>query len=249
MVCNYMKPGYIYGLGMLLLMLVMGLKCKPPVDDPTIDFKYDYFPLKVGHTYIYDVDSVTYDDFTGRVDTVNYQLRMFFESTFLDSENRIAYRIEVNKRNTDQSNWEAHAVWFANRTASTAERVEDNLRFINMTFPPKLDKTWNGNGYLDIEGGRCLADYDDWEFTYIELDQPKTVNNILYDSTLTVEQINDTTENLLEMQFSFETYAKNIGLIEKEFWSLETQIIVTEPWAKKAQCGFILKMRLNSFIP
>ncbi|MCH8330922.1 MAG: hypothetical protein IH946_06015 [Bacteroidetes bacterium] len=235
----------------VILLVLVASKCNEP-GTLDVDYNYEYFPLKLGQTVIYDVDSVFLDDFTlpPTFDTTTYQIKETVESTFIDNEGRISHRIVRYKRYDTTSVWKDNAVWFATRTNSRVELVEDNNRFIKMTFPAKEGKKWLGNVYLDIATEKCLPDYDNsnWEYEILEIDKRYSINGLDFDSTLIVEQINDTTDNLVEMHYSFERYAKGVGLIEKEFWHLWTNNLVFKPWLVRAECGFVIKIRINSFI-
>ena len=52
--------------------------------------------------------------------------------------------------------WILGDVWTQKRTTNTAERVEENVRFIKMEFPVKDGGTWQGNAYNML---------GDWEWT------------------------------------------------------------------------------------
>jgi len=61
-----------------------------------IDYKYSYFPLEIGHTLIYELDSILYSPLyiNGR-DTVHWELKEVVESKFIDVEGRDAFRLIV----------------------------------------------------------------------------------------------------------------------------------------------------------
>jgi hypothetical protein len=119
-------------------------------DEPVyVDAGYDYFPVKIGHTLIYDVDSIVYDDFfvPTRIDTFRFQIREVIESQFTDNSGKPALRIERFKRTNDTLNWNIANVWVANLTATTAERVENNTRYLKLVFAARAGRTWDGNTY------------------------------------------------------------------------------------------------------
>ena len=71
--------------------------------------------------------------------------------------NETNYRIEEFKR-TDSSAWAINNVFSVKQTDTNTEKVENDLRFIKLVFPPKVDKTWNGHIYLDVVD-QPLLDY------------------------------------------------------------------------------------------
>ena len=226
-------------IGLLSFVLLLN-SCKK--DDPfQPDFKYDYFPVDSGHWVIYDVDSIFFDDFNMRVDTFHYQIRELIESTFIDNENRETQRIERYRREDSASLWQITDVWFANRTRTVAEKVEENLRFIKLVFPLEEGKTWFGNQYIDATGE--LEWMEEWEFEITALDEAETINGMALDSVLTVSQTDQ--ENPLEKIFAEEKYARGVGLVYKELWHLEKQNF-SAPWTE-AEKGFILKMTVHDY--
>ena len=163
-----------------------------------------------------------------------------FESTFVNDAGQLTHRIERFRRDSSSLPWDILDVWEANLTKTRAEKVEENLRYIKLIFPPIVDATWEGNAYI-----ACEDDLDwlcDWEYTYIAVDVPKTVGGIAFDSTLTVFHIDDSS-NLLQYIYSYEYYAKGVGLISKTLIHLERPGL-TGPYDK----GFILVMDIESYV-
>ena len=139
----------------------------------------------------------------------------------------------------DTTAWLIKDIWFATRTATRLEVVEENLRFIKLVFPPYEEATWKGN--LFINAIDDLAWYADWEYEFTGVDESKTVGGISFAKTLTVLQI-DYSENRLEYIYGLERYATKVGLIYKELIHLERSTF-SGPWEK----GFILIMTVNSY--
>lgn len=168
---------------------------------------YEYFPNDAGVWVEYKVDSITYDDQFGH-DTFNFELRETIESKFIDTEGRDAQRIERYKRADSSATWKIADVWYANLTNTTAEKVEENVRFVKLSFPLKLDEPWDGNRFNTIE---------EQNYEVIEVNEPYSINGMSFDSTVTVLQIDFT--SLVSEDYSIEVYAKNIGLVHKKFIS------------------------------
>lgn len=215
----------------LVLCVMMGgvYSCKKDVAPP-VDVGYDYFPINVGHWIIYDVVSIEHDAPVNKHDTSLFQIKEVIESTFLDNENREAQRIERYIRSNSTLPWVIKDVWFSNLTTATAEKVEENARFIKLTFPISLGKTWDGNNFNS---------QDIWNYEYTEVDVSYTINNLSFDSTVTVLQIDE--ENLIEKNYALEIYAKDVGMIYKELILLETEVDGT------ITIGSELTMKLGSY--
>ena len=62
----------------LLLFVSFLICCGDSTNKPVYLKPSDYQPLKIGVWYIYDVDSITYNDFTTpvTVDSINFQLNV-----------------------------------------------------------------------------------------------------------------------------------------------------------------------------
>src|SRR5574337_305543 len=169
---------------------------------PAIDMGYGYFPNTPGKYVVYDVDSIVMNSFTKTVDTFKFQLKEIIESVYTDNSGRPALRLERYRKNYsktipyNQMTWTLTDVWSENRTPTTAEKVEENIRFVRLVFPVAQNKKWNGNVYNSI---------GEWDYTYTEIDKAKTITGITFDSTLTVLQNNQ--ENLIDKQYYQEMYA------------------------------------------
>lgn len=231
-----------------LLTIVFIFSCKRKVDDSVIrEYKFEYFPLAVSNWIIYDVDSITYNDIdTPAIVTISsYQIREEITSTFLENENRVAYYIERQRKNNGDSVWNPFDAGYAYLTSNTAERVEDNLRFIKLMLPPIKDREWKGNVYIGATAE--LAWYADWNYTYSEIYNSRTYNGLNFDSTLYIIQVNDTIDDFTKMKYSSEIYAKNVGMVYKKIMKLEKQTLAKENWVEKATKGFILEMKINDY--
>ncbi len=182
--------------------------CKKETAIP-VDMGYKYFPVNTGHWVIYNVDSISYNDFTHQVDSFRYQIKELVESDFYDNSGRLSQRVERYIRYSDTSEWKIKNVWCETLTASCAERVEENLRMIKLVFPVKDSAAWNGNSYNNL---------GEQKYTYCNVHAPVTINAIFLDSTVTVLQKDFT--SIISEDFQQEVYAAHIGLAYKKYVSL-----------------------------
>ncbi len=205
---------------------------------PTPDMGYNYFPNQVGKYVVYDVDSI-YKDI--RTDTFKFQIKEKIESIFMDNQNRPTIRLERYKKNYNPSipyssmAWIFQNVWTENRTNTTAEKVEDNIRYIKLAFPIKQNQSWNGN---------AQNIFDKWTYTYDYFDVAKSVGNLQFDSVLQVNQFDDESQVLTQRQFYVEKYARNVGMIYKKIIDVESQpnsIWPTLPYGQDSIAAFFSK--------
>ena len=197
----------------LCFFLLLTFSCKREVEVAP-EMGYDYFPTKIGQWVIYDVDSIFYDSFKQFAFHYHYQIKEIIESDFLDNSGKTTQRIERYRRDNDSMPWIIKNVWYANRTATTAEKVEINNRFIKLIFPLKADKIWNGNSYNTIGS---------WDYQYTDINTFATIGNLYFDSTVTVTQTGYN-DPIINTQLGKEVYAKHVGMIYREYTNLEIKI-------------------------
>ena len=125
-----------------LLSVFLLLSCKKDVEVPP-DVGYSYFPDRVGKYVIYEVDSTRQNDSLDVDTTYHYLLKEVIESIITDNEGRPSLRIERYVKYYDplvpysQMQWTLKDVWMATLTSTTAETVEENVRYLKLVFPLK----------------------------------------------------------------------------------------------------------------
>lgn len=191
----------------VLLLLVLN-SCKRNVGEP-IDLKHEYFPTEIGKWVIYDVVDIRHDI---NHDTFNYQIKEVITADFLDNEGRLAQRVERFVRDSASLPWAIKDVWSSVRTTRTAEKIEEDERFLKMSFPIDFFKSWNGNVYNQ---------QINWEYFFDSIDYQSTVGTFVFDSLVRVNQ--RTNYNVVEYEKAYEIYAKNIGLVEKILVDLDVR--------------------------
>jgi hypothetical protein len=186
-------------------MLLPLSSCKK--DAPVTNFSgHSYFPLHLGHTVIYQVDSIVKSEFNlGQIDTFRFQIKEVVESFFTDMEGRLTARLERYKRNHPSEPWVIHKVWTANLLSNRAEKKEDNITYIKLVFPPRLNLRWNGNAFNEL---------GEQDYVITSVHAPEVVNTIAFDSVLTVLQADE--DNIVYKKYEVEKYAAGTGMIYKE---------------------------------
>jgi hypothetical protein len=187
-------------------------------DEPAPDLGYTYFPDKVGHYVIYEVDSTAKDDGVGFDTTYRFQVKEVIQSIYTDNSGRPTMRLERYRKNYDpnvpysQQTWTGPRIYSANLTNTTGERIEENIRYTRITFPVKRGTTWNANANNVLEG---------WESKFTSVHQPEIVNGFSFDSVATVKEHIDT--NIVTYKFAVAKYAKNVGLVYRQLILLNRQ--------------------------
>lgn len=229
----------------LVSMVLLTVVCCNKTDNFHITYHYDYFPVEIGKYVAYDVDSIIYTYVSGGTpqrDTVKYQTKELIADTFYDNQNQVNYRLEVYRRNNASENWSIWKVWSTKMNTINAQKDEDELNFIKLVFPPKEGATWEGNIYLPETDPYKV--FRNWNYTYLSVHQPYTVNGLNFDSTLTVNQVD--AQLAIEKTFRKEVYAKNVGLIEQQWEYLTTQTVPAN-YTNGNLNGFRIRMRVFEY--
>ena len=202
----------------LVTIALITVCCKKEPETPVELLKpSDYYPLKLGAYHIYNVDSISYNDFTDPVtiDSISYQVKEELTDTFYDLEANLCYRITRSKRALDDSlintnnGWKVSDVWWVRSNNGNIERVEENNIYVSLMHPVAEGKEWDGNAFNYISS---------WDFTYENVG--KVYNE--YDETLIVNQKFFTDDKYFYQNYK-EVYAKGIGLISRTRIDTESQ--------------------------
>jgi hypothetical protein len=186
------------------------------------DMGFNYFPDKVGTYVVYNVDSIVYNrnnmNYPAVIDTFKFQIKEKIESIYTDNEGRPTMRLERYVKYFNDTipysnmNWILRDIWAQNKNLRTAEKVEENIRFIKLLFPVKEGQEWNGNSQ-NTNGEE--------NYKYAFFDQRRTIGNILFDSVLQVTQQDES--SLVRKIYYEEKYARNVGLIYKRVIDVDSQ--------------------------
>lgn len=205
------------------------------------DFKSasDYYPLVLGAWHVYDVDSISYDNFTDPVtiDSITYQVKEELTDTFYDLEGELSYEITRSKRsgndsvNVESVNWVVSDIWWVKNNGGNIERIEENIRYITLLNPIKDGLVWDGNGFNFIES---------WDFTYEGIENSFSD----YSNTVSVNQkyFND---KLYYRQNFKEVFAHGIGLVSRT--RIDTESQNTQDVINKPEKGFQFFQTLNNY--
>ncbi|MFQ5445443.1 MAG: hypothetical protein ACE5FF_00780 [Saprospiraceae bacterium] len=243
---KYLLPGFY--------MLLVVLSCKNTPDDFNPDFGYDYFPLEVGKYWVYSVDSTIYNPTGDSLASVTHRLiKEEITDTLHDNTGEVLYKIEHYERAADTLPWQITKVLTQSITENQGRRTEDNLRFIKMPFPLRINDQWDGNAFFDpllivTVAGESLVMFKNWSYKVEQKDTPEDIGGFSFPAVATIRQADN--ENLIELRISREKYAKGVGLVYREMWILDTQCIepcIGQTWEEKAEKGFILKQTIIGF--
>lgn len=199
------------------LFLALALSsCKKT--ETNIDKKTEYFGLEKGRFVEYQVTYMFHDSLLQKHDTINYQFKTLIGDTVIDNLGRVANKFYRFSRKNSSLPWEETDIWTAIIVDDRAELVEENQRKVKLVFMPTLEKVWDINAFNN--SGKV-------EGFYSEIDEMKSINNLTFENTLTVEE--EDFKTLIETKRKFEVYAKNVGLIYKVYKDLDFKFSSTKP--------------------
>jgi hypothetical protein len=219
-----------------------------------------YFPLVVGKTLAYDLDSMTYTRTSTnqvKIDTNRWQIRETIVDTFKNSLGETVFRIERSeKRRGATETFKVKSVFSTVFTNGYFLRTEQNLRFIKLPSTFIQNTTWDGNALndpsvkLDVIGEVLEPFSKRWTSEVKTLDKAEKIGTFDFKEVATVQATTDP-KIFTELRAYTEKYAKGIGLVFREFKVLDTQKIGPDfanvAWEKKAEKGFIVRMTVTGY--
>jgi len=230
-----------------------------PVESAYPDYTKEYFPLKIGSSITYHVDSIVFDDAPGgnQKDTSIFQIKEEVSSYQIDLSGDTLYYIHRFKRDNQDENWQVTDLWTASRSSYEALRTEENLKFRKMTFPLEDGKKWFGTSYIPAStsiliGTENVQAFQDWESEVVAFDVNDQVGDFFFDNNdvMHISQVN--TDDGSTKRFVMEKYARNIGLISRIDTILDSRCIelgdftecLGKPWSEHAGKGYILSQQM-----
>lgn len=225
----------------LVVLSISLFSCSKDVEEIALESVSDYYPLKLGAWHIYDVDSISYNDFTTPVtiDSISYQVKEELTDTFYDLEGNLSYEISRSKRSGNDTvdveslPWQISDIWWVKKAGENIERVEENNRYVTLLNPIKEGNTWDGNGFNFM---------DTWDFTYEKVGEEFGD----YSNTITVNQRKE--DVVIIFKDFEEVFAKGIGMVSRTRIDVESQNIGNPiPIVEKAEKGFQYFQTLNSY--
>jgi hypothetical protein len=229
--------GLLYWLPCLLVLLALG-GCEKEKDNRVYDAPATFFPSQIGKYIRYQLDSTRIVNFGQDKEVVSYQAKDVVEGTSTDLLGRPCLRVVRYLRplnSTNEQDWVTNISYEIIPGDNYVEVYENNLRFVKMQGPVKDGRSWIGNGYLPDEPFSkyefsAAMNIKSWEYAFEEVNASEEFNSKTYDSTVTITQIDDSSNIPVDNPFKpgqrlkwVEKYAKNIGLIYKDVIILEYQ--------------------------
>jgi hypothetical protein len=191
----------------IILLAFAAFSCGYDDEVPAIVDGKEYVPLSVGAKRTYRVTDTTYTG-VNTFTTSTYWMQETVTEEFTDLEGRPSYKTVRSKLQdtTNLSGWQTDSIIVYTLTSNRLERVQNNNRIIDLTFPAKVGNSWDPN-LLNVNHPA------EETYSYQEVGKPATVKGKQYENTLLVKQDNSTP--LLFDITTSDRYAIGIGLVER----------------------------------
>jgi len=232
--------------------------CEKETEEFKTEAITDYMPLAVGKYITYRLDSTVFTNFGTVEETHRYQVKHVVDKQIPDNLGRPSYRmIRYLRDSLGNQPWIENGTYFITPLANEAEIIEDNLRFIKLHLPFKLNTDWKGNKYLSDDPYASLFTFfnddnmNEWDYNIEEFDNSATIGGKTIPDVYTVFQINESINapvtNLAQPGYrtlASDKFAKNIGLVSRDFimWEYQPPAPGSPPSTAGFKTGFGIKM-------
>lgn len=211
--------------------------CNEKTEVITTEALSDYLPLTVGKYITYRIDSLVFTNFGRVTETHKYQVKHQVDAQIVDNMGRTSFRVYRFIRDSAGTQpWVPSGSYFITPLPDQVEVIEDNLRFIKLHLPMSDGFSWKGNRYLPTDAYSPLYNFsnddnlEDWDFYYDGEPGSFSYRGINYSNVYSIEETNESFNVPITSPGSFATrsravekYAKNIGLVYREYELWEYQ--------------------------
>ena len=194
------------------------------------DEGHGYMQLEVGKYIEYQVDSMIYDP-TGdsTVTKTQWFLRDIIVDTLHDNIGELLYKTERFVRKDSLDNWQIQKVYTQSIQGNQGIVTEDNLRFVKLAFPIRQFNTWDPLVHIDKEliitvAGETLQPFlnNVWRSRIQSANELDTIGGFVFDEVLYLREADTDGESSIDLRISYEKYARDVGLVFRERWILDT---------------------------
>lgn len=193
-----------YLTGLLILAAACGEDEFTPVDRGT-----NYFPIRVGSTWIYNVTETIYSEVAAPQENL-YRIRFTVMDSLVNAAGSYTYRVSRDKQALTETTWSAMDTWAVRKNEREVVVTEGNTSFKKLMFPIAKGLTWNGNEYNNLGE-------DEYEMS--ELNDDEIPGGMTFENTIKVEQeFNE--DFIVFLDERQEVYAKDVGLVHQEITQL-----------------------------
>lgn len=190
--------------GALFAFALLLSSCERNAEPDLQQLGWEYFPVKLGQYYLYDVYRIDYN-FASENDTSTYEVKEVVADYYLNQQNDSVYIFRRYRRSTPEAQWLLDSAYQVQRTPQWIIQTANNRPVLKIAFPVGEGRTWNANLF-----NTATPD----EYAIAEVGQPFETDFSLYPTTLQVIQ-EEVEDKIVETNQRKEVYASGIGLVYK----------------------------------
>jgi hypothetical protein len=180
----------------------------------------EYYPLKGGAFWSYDVTETTITQLGGQTTAV-YELKVQITDSVV-STGQTTYILQRFKRANAAAPWAATTTWSARKDPFQAVQQEGNVPFVKLSFPLSEGKSWNGNALNALGGSDKCSDGTFACDNYVVQDIGKRfeMGSLFFNDSITVLENNES-DPIVEKDIRKSVYVKGTGLVYREVTLLQ----------------------------
>jgi len=214
----------IAGLG--LALLAPACSNEQELAQVDLDFGYEYFPLAIGRSWTYRMDSVVFLPATNGVrrDSSHSLMREVLVDTLRSAAGELMFRGERYERKSDTLPWQFKETFALFRTKRQAIRQEGNFQIVVLPFPLELQIGWDPAAYFDdmtlfAVGSEGIDIFQDLRFAVVQTGLPYDLADSSLQHVIRVDNLRN--DNVNKDRGMTAWFAPNIGLVERRWSVLE----------------------------
>lgn len=187
-----------------LIIVVFSISSCQETEELPMDDGLEYQPLEVGLRWVYQVKETIY---FGENDIESSEF--FYQDHVIESfENEMGLKSYVIQRtkSATRENWQNYLTYSIRVEKGFLVRMMNNEVLLPLQFPPKIDRTWDGNLFNTLSE----------DIFSVEFINRHPVGQLIFNNVVKVNQANE--DDLITLRDNrFEVYAKNVGLVESYY--------------------------------
>lgn len=205
----------------------------------------EYFPMKVGLFWEYDVVETVISQVSGQT-TELYTLRHIVTDSLSSSGER-TFIIQRSRRADANSAWSTLDTWSVRLSTFQAIMQEGNVPFVRMQFPLSEGKSWNGNSLNNLTGSDACADgsFQCDNYQVVSLGKAFQTTGLSYSNSVTIVENNED-DPIVMQDVRKSVYAASVGLVYRELSQLEYCTIGACIGQKVVENGLVQKQTLTA---
>ncbi|HWA35633.1 MAG TPA: hypothetical protein VG737_15935 [Cyclobacteriaceae bacterium] len=206
----------------------------------------EYYPLKVGVYWIYDVTETNITQLGGQTAST-YQLKVEVTDSINDA-GQVTYLLHRFTRPDATTPWTATTTWSARKSTFEAVLQEGNTPVVILSFPLSEGKTWNGNALNNLGGkDKCIDGTVNCDnYSVSNLGMRFEFESLFYDNTVSIIENNDA-DPIVGKDIRKDVYAAATGLVYREVTQLQYCTVGDCIGKQIVENGIIIKQSLKDY--